>query len=171
MHMARERALDGAILDINLNGRPCFQVCAILSARRTSLLPACGNSNRIPVGCFDRQALRAYRDERCPGADAEPSAGRAATEGLIHRSPLTSRACHAPPVGYPNSLRWQCCPRRTGQAGSILAKRQSNVPARRPEAKARTARPPVLLVSWWEPPHCWRRARPCRFGAAGRCRG
>jgi len=32
--MARERALDGAILDINLNGRPCFPVCAILSARR-----------------------------------------------------------------------------------------------------------------------------------------
>jgi DNA-binding response OmpR family regulator len=34
MHMARERALDGTILDINLNGRPCFPVCAILSARR-----------------------------------------------------------------------------------------------------------------------------------------
>src|SRR4029450_11984617 len=34
MQMARERALDGAILDINLNGRPCFPVCAILSARR-----------------------------------------------------------------------------------------------------------------------------------------
>jgi CheY-like chemotaxis protein len=34
MLMARERALDGAILDINLNGRPCFAVCAILSARR-----------------------------------------------------------------------------------------------------------------------------------------
>jgi DNA-binding response OmpR family regulator len=34
VHMARERALDGAILDINLNGRPCFAVCAILSARR-----------------------------------------------------------------------------------------------------------------------------------------
>jgi DNA-binding response OmpR family regulator len=34
MRMARERALDGAILDINLNGRPCFPVCAILSARR-----------------------------------------------------------------------------------------------------------------------------------------
>jgi CheY-like chemotaxis protein len=34
MRMARERALDGAILDINLNGRPCFPICAILSARR-----------------------------------------------------------------------------------------------------------------------------------------
>src|SRR4029450_12213335 len=34
MHMARERALDGAILDINFNGRPCFPICAILSARR-----------------------------------------------------------------------------------------------------------------------------------------
>ena len=32
--MARERALDGAILDINLKGRPCFPICAILSARR-----------------------------------------------------------------------------------------------------------------------------------------
>lgn len=32
--MAREQALDGAVLDINLNGRPCFPVCAILSARR-----------------------------------------------------------------------------------------------------------------------------------------
>jgi hypothetical protein len=34
MRMARERALDGAILDINLNGRPCFPVCAVLSVRR-----------------------------------------------------------------------------------------------------------------------------------------
>jgi CheY-like chemotaxis protein len=34
VQMARERALDGAILDINLNGRLCFAVCAILSARR-----------------------------------------------------------------------------------------------------------------------------------------
>jgi CheY-like chemotaxis protein len=33
MQMARERTLDGAILDINLNGRPCFPVCGILSAR------------------------------------------------------------------------------------------------------------------------------------------
>ena len=33
-YMARERALDGAILDINLGGRPCFPICAILSARR-----------------------------------------------------------------------------------------------------------------------------------------
>jgi DNA-binding response OmpR family regulator len=32
--VARERALDGAILDINLGGRPCFPICAILSARR-----------------------------------------------------------------------------------------------------------------------------------------
>ena len=32
--MARERSLDGAILDINLSGRPCFPICAILSARR-----------------------------------------------------------------------------------------------------------------------------------------
>ena len=34
MQMARERALDGAILDINLAGRPCFPICAVLSARR-----------------------------------------------------------------------------------------------------------------------------------------
>jgi DNA-binding response OmpR family regulator len=34
IELARERALDAAILDINLNGRPCFPVCAILSARR-----------------------------------------------------------------------------------------------------------------------------------------
>ena len=34
LHIARVRALDGAILDINLKGRPCFAVCAILSARR-----------------------------------------------------------------------------------------------------------------------------------------
>lgn len=34
MQMARERALDGAVLDINLGGRPCFPICAILSARR-----------------------------------------------------------------------------------------------------------------------------------------
>src|SRR4030095_4025621 len=34
MEMARERALDGAILDINLAGRSCFPICAILAARR-----------------------------------------------------------------------------------------------------------------------------------------
>ena len=34
MRMARESALDGAILDINLHGRPCFPICSILSARR-----------------------------------------------------------------------------------------------------------------------------------------
>ena len=34
MHMARERALDGAVLDLNLNGRPCFPICAILLERR-----------------------------------------------------------------------------------------------------------------------------------------
>jgi hypothetical protein len=33
MQMAAS-ALDGAILDINLNARSCFPVCAILSARR-----------------------------------------------------------------------------------------------------------------------------------------
>jgi hypothetical protein len=63
MRMARERALDGAILDINLNGRPCFPICAILAARRIPFiphwLPACGNSHRIRVGSPDHQALRA----------------------------------------------------------------------------------------------------------------
>jgi len=34
MHTARERPPDGAILDINVNGGPCFPVSAILSARR-----------------------------------------------------------------------------------------------------------------------------------------
>src|SRR5262245_44283051 len=34
MHMARVRPLDAAILNIDLNGQPCFPVCAILSARR-----------------------------------------------------------------------------------------------------------------------------------------
>jgi CheY-like chemotaxis protein len=33
MQMARERALDGAVLDVNLNGRPCFPICPILAAR------------------------------------------------------------------------------------------------------------------------------------------
>jgi DNA-binding response OmpR family regulator len=32
--MARERVLEGAILDINLNGEACFPVCAVLAARR-----------------------------------------------------------------------------------------------------------------------------------------
>jgi DNA-binding response OmpR family regulator len=40
MQMERERALDGAILDINLGGRPCFPICAILSARR---IPSCSS--------------------------------------------------------------------------------------------------------------------------------
>jgi DNA-binding response OmpR family regulator len=31
---ARERSLDGVILDIKLNGLPWFPICAVLSARR-----------------------------------------------------------------------------------------------------------------------------------------
>ena len=34
MRISRESALDGAILDINLHRKPCFPICAILSARR-----------------------------------------------------------------------------------------------------------------------------------------
>jgi DNA-binding response OmpR family regulator len=50
MQMARERALDGAILDINLNGRPCFPVCAILSARRIPFIFLTGYPDAaIPV--------------------------------------------------------------------------------------------------------------------------
>jgi CheY-like chemotaxis protein len=48
--MAREWALDGAILDINLNGRPCFPVCAILSARRIPFIFLTGYSAAaIPI--------------------------------------------------------------------------------------------------------------------------
>ena len=50
MQLARERALDGAILDINLNGRPCFPVCAILSARRIPLMFLTGYpSAAVPI--------------------------------------------------------------------------------------------------------------------------
>jgi DNA-binding response OmpR family regulator len=50
MQMARERALDGAILDINLNGRPCFPVCAVLSARRIPFMFLTGYPHAaIPV--------------------------------------------------------------------------------------------------------------------------
>ena len=50
MQMARERALDGAILDINLNGRPCFPICAILSARRIPFVFLTGYpAAKIPV--------------------------------------------------------------------------------------------------------------------------
>ena len=50
VQMARERALDGVILDINLNGRPCFPVCAILSARRIPFIFLTGYPDAaIPV--------------------------------------------------------------------------------------------------------------------------
>src|SRR5262245_56218669 len=52
IHMARVRALDGAILDIDLNGRPCFPVCAILSVRRVPFLFLTGHrvqQRLIPV--------------------------------------------------------------------------------------------------------------------------
>ena len=52
LHMARVRALDGAILNIDLNGRPCFPVCAILSARRVPfafLTSYSGQAVLIPV--------------------------------------------------------------------------------------------------------------------------
>jgi CheY-like chemotaxis protein len=44
MQMARERALDGAILDINLNGQRCFPICAILAARRIPFIFLTGYS-------------------------------------------------------------------------------------------------------------------------------
>ncbi len=47
MHMARERALDGAILDIDLNGRPCFLICAILTARRIPFMFLTGYTHAI----------------------------------------------------------------------------------------------------------------------------
>ena len=50
MQMAHEGALDGAILDINLRGRPSFPVCAILSARRIPFVFLTGYSDAsIPV--------------------------------------------------------------------------------------------------------------------------
>jgi CheY-like chemotaxis protein len=50
MQMARERALDGAIPDINLNGRRCFPVCAILSARHIPFVFLTGYlAAKIPV--------------------------------------------------------------------------------------------------------------------------
>lgn len=50
LRMARERALDGAILDINLNGQPCFPICAILSARRIPFMFLTGYpSAAIPI--------------------------------------------------------------------------------------------------------------------------
>ena len=51
-HMARVRALDAAILNIDLNGRPCFPVCAILSARRVPFTFLTGHSDQallVPV--------------------------------------------------------------------------------------------------------------------------
>ena len=33
LRLGRERALDGAVLDISLNGRLCFPVCGVLSTR------------------------------------------------------------------------------------------------------------------------------------------
>jgi CheY-like chemotaxis protein len=73
MQMARERALDGAILDINLNGRPCFPVCAILSARRIPFVfltcpcskahPAketvCRRSVQLMILAYSKRALSA----------------------------------------------------------------------------------------------------------------
>ena len=46
MHMASERALDGAILDINLARRPCFPVCTILSAWRIPFVFLTGTRRR-----------------------------------------------------------------------------------------------------------------------------
>jgi DNA-binding response OmpR family regulator len=52
VHMARVRALDGAILDINLKGRPCFPICAILSARRIPFVFLTGYPDAaIPIEC------------------------------------------------------------------------------------------------------------------------
>jgi DNA-binding response OmpR family regulator len=44
MRLGRERALDGAVLDINLNGRLCFPLCSVLSARRIPFIFLTGYS-------------------------------------------------------------------------------------------------------------------------------
>src|SRR5262249_55190632 len=52
LYMARVRALDAAILNVNLNGQPCFPVCAILSARHVPFTFLTGHSDQavlIPV--------------------------------------------------------------------------------------------------------------------------
>jgi len=52
MQLARERALDGAILDISLRGQLCFPICSILSARRVPFVFLTGYGDqgaRIPV--------------------------------------------------------------------------------------------------------------------------
>jgi DNA-binding response OmpR family regulator len=69
LHMARVRALDGAILDINLKSRPCYPVCAVLSARRVPfvfltgyhpmVIPAEYRSAPIISKPFDPEELKA----------------------------------------------------------------------------------------------------------------
>jgi DNA-binding response OmpR family regulator len=44
INLARECALDGALLDINLNGRLCFPVCTILSTRHVPFVFLTGYS-------------------------------------------------------------------------------------------------------------------------------
>jgi len=71
MRAAREHALDGAVLDIKLIGRPCFPVCDILLARHIpfmfltaygeavlSLLPARFRAARVISKPFEPSEMR-----------------------------------------------------------------------------------------------------------------
>jgi DNA-binding response OmpR family regulator len=75
MHTARERALDGAILDINVNGRPCFPVCAILSARRIPFIFLTGYPHAgIPIE---------YRGSPLMGKPFEPNEMKEALADML----------------------------------------------------------------------------------------
>ena len=77
MQLARERGLDGAILDISLRGQLCFPICSILSARRVPLVFLTGygdqggtNSCRVPRRSHHLQAVPSGRVEGGPRPDA-----------------------------------------------------------------------------------------------------
>jgi hypothetical protein len=73
MHMAREWALDGAILDINLAGRPCFPICPIFAARRIPSVFLTGYPDAaVPI------------EYRCAPVIAKPFEPTAMKEVLAH---------------------------------------------------------------------------------------
>jgi DNA-binding response OmpR family regulator len=91
---AREAAIDGAILDVNLNDRFCFPICAALAERnipfafltgygQLSMIPQAYRSAPLVAKPFDPDELRGVIDGMLSGRRDGPLARASSTKAIV----------------------------------------------------------------------------------------